>query len=224
MDDNTRHSQGQPPGGGPANPRAQYAEAARGVIAELNELGYPVGTVQQLRTLPGQPKYPDAIPVLLKWLPQVSYLGVKLDIINALDASWARSMVVEPLLGLFRELGHTPLWPDDQVQWALGDVLRSLARDDIADELLQIAADSGYGRNRQSIVRGLAKLRDARVPGVLIELLRDEDDAIVANAAGSLGRSKTSMPEARQALENLHAHPSALVRREASKALVKLAQ
>jgi hypothetical protein len=72
----------------------QYQVAAREVIADLAKQGIVVGAIGDLcvRARP----YPEAVPVLARWLPLVQHAELRADLIRALAVPWAGSAA--PLL------------------------------------------------------------------------------------------------------------------------------
>jgi HEAT repeat protein len=83
--------------------------------------------------------------------------------------------------------------------------LEVLANDEVIDELIEIATDRRYGPARQMVVLGLARPKDERVVGPLIELLND--DEVAGHAAMALGKLRARA--AREPLEQLVKRPTA---------------
>ena len=185
-------------------------EAARPVLADLAAIGIEI---QALADLPGRGNYREAIPVLVKWLPQIEDVAIKTGIVRALTVPWATA-AVPMLVREFRREGEVP----PSLRWAIGNALEVLASDQIADEMMQIAVDQRYGTARQMVVLGLGKLKNPRVVDVLLGLLQDED--VVGHAVDALGALRAQ--QARGRLEQLLSHPKAWVRKEAKKALAKI--
>ncbi|HET6212289.1 MAG TPA: hypothetical protein VFE14_05390, partial [Micromonosporaceae bacterium] len=67
--------------------RAMYYEAATPVLADLAAAGFHVETIGELRRL--GPKAKATVPILVKWLPLVTYDAAKADILGALAVRWA---------------------------------------------------------------------------------------------------------------------------------------
>jgi hypothetical protein len=83
--------------------------------------GFPVKTVAELRN-PGVGNR-AAVPVLLRWLPQVDYRPLKRDIIATLGAKWARPQSIKPLVEEYRRI--KPSADNGNILWSLGDALES---------------------------------------------------------------------------------------------------
>jgi len=194
--------------------RARYGADAGPLIEELRRLGLDVRTVGELynHALP----YRSALPALLDWLPRVENPIVKEDIVRALSVPWARGTDAAMLLVSEFERADDP--HGTGLRWAIGNAIEATADDRIASEMLRLATDARYGRAREMVVFGLGKLKDPRIPAVLLQLLDDEQ--VVGHALGAVARLKATVARAR--VESLLNHPKPWVRKEAKKALVRL--
>lgn len=222
----------------PADP--QYTKAAAGLMAELDGLvpdlarfGLPLDYVQDLY-LPAIVKYDEqgnevsrrpvdyraAVPVLLKWLPEVRYFPVAESIVRAVSVRFAKKQAVPVLLRVFRDL--PPVKPEQRrevLRTSIGSALGNFADASIADELIDLAQDRSLGAARAGIVNpGLPKTKDPRVPDVLLSLL--DDPAVAPYAVQSLGRLRHA--PARPQLEQALTSPDENVRAQAKKALKRL--
>ena len=65
----------------------RYLRAAEPVLRDLALAGFPVGSVRELRR--AGTKYRAAVPILLRWLPKVSDLSVKVVIFRTLSVTWS---------------------------------------------------------------------------------------------------------------------------------------
>jgi hypothetical protein len=196
---------------------AQYDRAAALVLADLDDAGYPVTSVGELRQRGF--RYPGAIPVLVKWLSKVVYRPLKEDIVRTLSVPWAKPVATPVLIDQFRTQPKAEDPAGTGLQWAIGNALEVLADKHVLEDLIEISGDRRYGVARQMVVLGLARPKDPRAIPILISLLDDED--VAGHAAMALGRLRAQ--EARGALEELFEHGSKpWFRREAKKALAKL--
>ena len=196
----------------------RYAEAAAGLLGDLEAAGFPVETLAGLR----QRGVGDrrAVPVLLKWLPLVTYLPLKEDLIATLGSPWARPEAARPLVEEFRRVDPAEDTAGASVRWSIGDALERVADESVVDDLIEIATDARHGHHRGLVVAALGnmgKARDRVVP-VLLELLGDEDVASYA----VMGLGKLKAREARPAIERFVYHHEPWVRKEAKRALAKL--
>lgn len=168
-------------------------------------------------------QYPNAVPVLLDWLAHVdervdeSVRGRLRDgLIRALTVKSARPAAAPLMLELFRSADDPTGFGE---RWVIGNALGVVADETHLDELLDLVADRSYGKGRQMLVLGLGRFRQERVTATLISLLSDED--VAGQAAEALGKQKAAV--ARPALEALLSDARPAVRREAKKALAKIA-
>ena len=198
--------------------RRLYAEAAAGLLSDLEDAGFSVQTMTEL----SQRGVGDsrAVPVLVKWLPIVTYLPLKHDIIATLGSSWARPIAAHPLIEAFRRIDPAVDTAGMSLRWSIGDALERVADESVLDDLIEIATDARHGANRGLVVAALGNMGKARarVVPILLELLKDKD--VAGYAVMGLGKLKAR--EARPALEPFVDHPEPWVRKEAKKALARL--
>ncbi len=192
--------------------RERYRTAARDVVADLADAGFEVEAIGDLRHL-GTP-YPQAVPVLLRWLARVHDPALKEDIVRTLSVPWAEDAA--PLL--LSEFERAEDATGTGLRWAIGNALAVLASDEIADGMIKLATDRRYGQAREMVVVGLGKLKDARVADVLLELLADEE--VVGHAVMALGKLRARTARAR--IEPLLNHPKPWIRKEAKRALANI--
>lgn len=187
-------------------------------IDELAQVGIAVESPWDLvnRRTP----YPAAVPALLAWLDRIDAEVPVLErpkfregVVRALAVSAARGVAAPALLREFHRDEETPYY-----RWAVGNSLEIVADAAVFDELVVLAQDRSYGRDRQMVVLGLGRMKNPRAIEVLIGLL--DDDTVVGHAVMALGRLRA--PQAREALEPFLNHERAWVRRAAKKALAKL--
>jgi hypothetical protein len=164
-----------------------------------------------------------AAPVLIRWLPRARTPLIKERIVRSLTAEKAATpAALKPLVDEFRAAD------DEQLKWAIGNALATLADASIADELIELAADRRHGKSREMLMDALARTKDERALDLLLQLL--EDDDVAGHAISALRRlgPKSSLPylkRARPTLERLaEVGKTPLARRQASAALQRLAQ
>lgn len=197
--------------------RAHYARVAAPVLAELEQAGYPVASVGELRQ--ARVTYPGAVPVLVRWLPRIADRDVKEDIVRTLSVPWARPLATRPLIEAFTSLPEADDPTGTGLRWAIGNGLEILAHANVLDELIAIAEERRYGPARQMVVLGLARPRDPRVVDVLVRLL--DDDQVAGHAAMALGKLRAR--EARPRLERLATEASApWIRKDALKTIARI--
>ena len=193
--------------------REAYANAAEGLLKDLAAAGFVVSSLHELRHK--RVVYKAAIPALLRWLPKVTYTPLKDDIIRTLAVPWAKPDAVPVLLREFRTISDPT---GEGLRWVVGNSLEALADDSVFDDMVELIKDKSYGRAREMLVLGLAKMKNPRAIKVLIGLLEDEE--VVGHAVIALGKLRAS--EARSRIESLLNHPKAWIRKEAKKALAKI--
>ena len=162
-----------------------------------------------------------AVPVLVEWLPRAKTALVKERIVRSLTGEKAATpMALRPLVEEF--------WRAEEhgLKWAIGNALATLADDSIADDLIELARDTRHGRAREMLMDALARTKDRRALGTLVELVDDEDvGGHAISALRSLG-PKSSLPyldRARPALERQATEGATpLARRQATAALKRL--
>jgi len=118
---------------------------------------------------------------------------------------------------------------DPILGWATGNALATLSEPSDADDLIRLLRDRRFGKSREMLCEALKRTGDARAPGVLLELIEDNDVAGHAVAVlRSLQRTaKTSvLAQAREKLEALADRPtaSAFARKQARRALAEVEQ
>jgi HEAT repeats len=187
------------------------------LLAELALAGFSLDSVSELRT--SRIRYRDAIPILVSWLPRARSTSEKEQIVRALSVPWARREALEPLVQEFRAL---PIPGNDQqelLRWAVGNGIEVLWDDTQFDKLIELALDERFGKAREMVVLGLGRSKKPEAAKVLIELL--EDPVVNGHAVKALG--KLGDPQARAGLERMTGDSRAWIRKEAKRALSRLA-
>jgi hypothetical protein len=192
---------------------ASYLDAAAPVLTDLALAGCDVATIGELRQR--GPAATAAVPILVHWLPRVTDTAVKADIVRALGGgSWAKAAAP----ALIEEFRRAPAGDGPGRRWQIGEALASAATDEVFDDIMALARERGYGRDREMVVLALGNMRNPRAVDVLLELARD--DEVAGQAATALGVLRAE--QARPILTELAGHPKTWVRKEAEKALRRL--
>lgn len=188
---------------------AHYDAAARELYEDLREIGYVVNSIQDFRE--SGKKHPDAVPVLMKWLPKVKYEPLKEDIVRTLAAPWARAATE----GLLQEF-HQAIGENEQnYRWVVGNALAAVAHKKYFPEFAAIVRDRSAGSARQMVMTALAKTKHPDAAGVLIEILQAGEE--VGHVLDALRRLKARVP--RELVEPYLNHEFPWVRKEAKKLL-----
>jgi len=178
-------------------------------------------------------EYKKAIPVLLELLDVIENDRIREGIIRALTVRAARGVASKRLIDEFRRLdvakmevrmldipgvGKRMYGAQEGLKWAVGNALSVVADESIVDDLIELVADPAHGTARRMLPDGLAKLKDPRIPDVLIGLLDDED--ITGHVVSALGKMR--VVKARSRIEKFLNHPKAWIRKGASNALQRI--
>jgi hypothetical protein len=203
-----------------------YAQNAEYLLADLAEAGFPGLTeVGELRR--SGLNYKAAVPVLIEWLPRVSYLPLAAGIVRVLSVPFAKHLARPAFLTLFRDPPDVFIVDESmRVQTSAPETLRStigiglglFADPSVADELIEFALDRTFGGTRFAIVESLPKTKDERVPAVLLSLL--DDPSVRAPAVAALGRMRHT--PARAPIEAMLSDADKNVRDQAKKALKRI--
>jgi hypothetical protein len=188
-------------------------EAAAPIVRELVGAGFPVLTVADLHNK--RLDYPAAIPILLAWLPRVTNLDVKQDVVRCLSVPYARPQAARPLIDEFRRAEG-----DVQagLRWVIGNALEVVGNDAVVEDMIELAEDRRYGKAREMLVAGLGNMTDPCVVPVLFDLLKDAE--VSGHAIMALG--KLTPLAARSHVEPFLKHPNAWVRKEAAKTIERI--
>jgi HEAT repeat protein len=196
-----------------AEDERRAVELARPIVQELRANGVLVRSIGDFLEQ-GRDIRP-AIPILLRWLPQTTDRGLKEGIVRALTDRRARPVAAKPLIKEYRALDATE---DRSLRWVIGNALEAVADELVIEDLLQIVQDRNGGTARQMVVVALGRMKDPRVPAVLMKLVYDPD--VIGHAVVAL--RKLAPPEARDTLLPLRTHENAWVRRTARQALERI--
>jgi hypothetical protein len=197
-------------------PSAEPAAGEELVLADLAAVGFGVRSLSDLRH--SGTKYRDAVPVLLRWLPQVTDTKVEEEIVRALSVPWAKPAATLPMIQCFRRVDVAVDASGLGLRWVIGNALEVLFDDASFDELADLATDRRYGKARQMVVLGLGRSKRPEAVDVLLQLVDDPD--VDGHAVKALGKLRA--PAARTTFEQKLNDSRAWVRSEARKALTKL--
>ena len=181
---------------------------------ELKKQGVLINDIYDL--VNSSKSYPAAIPILINFLrANVDDDNLKEGIIRALAVKEAKGKAGEILL---QEFFKTPK-DKMMLRWAIGNTMAIVMTENELDKVLEIIQDKENGIARQQFVIGLGKFKSEKVENILINLL--DDEMVAAHALDALGKIKSKM--AINKINNLLYHPNHLLRKEAQKALKRIA-
>ena len=190
----------------------ERAKEYSSMIVELADNGIIISNVYDLVNT--TESYPDAVPILLKYLTKVNHDKNKEGIVRALAVKEARGKA-SPIL--IAEYNRTPKDKMD-LRWVIGNTVFTTFTEDDVESILPIVQDKTNGMSRDMFVEALGKTRSAMVENVLISLLDDEE--VLPAALKALRRMKSK--NAKEKISTLTRHPDTLIRKEAQKTLKKI--
>jgi len=190
--------------------RNMIAEAP--VVEDLRRAGYRIDSLEEI--INSREVYRSAIPVLLKWLPIVAEIDIKLTIVQALTVRWAKREAAKPLTEEFRKMVDL----DYSYRWPIVSALEVMADDSMFEDIAELLRDKRHGRAREMLAMALGKMKkEPRAADLAIELLDDEE--VAGHALVAVRKLKAT--KARAKVEQFLNHPKAWVRAEARKAVAK---
>lgn len=189
-------------------------DASIPILAELSQAGFEIQWISDLYNK--RFNYKSAIPILIRWLPQIENPDIKETIVRALSVPWAKHTSAQRLLvEEFHKLG-----PEFNLglKWAIGNALSVVADDDVLIEITELIQDEAHGKAREMLVVSLGNMKSPHIVNFLIELLNDKDlDGYAIKALGKLKAVK-----ARPMVESFLIHEKGWVQKEAKKALARI--
>jgi hypothetical protein len=196
--------------------RREVDEALVPVLDDLVRHGIPVGAIGDLQFKEAPLK--QAAPILIKWLPLITFRPAKSVIIQVLGDRRAGTDASRALVNEYRRVGaDDQLDPKISVRSVIGSALAASASDSNADDLLSIAADQTQGAHRFLVVFALGRLKKNRAAA--IDVLREQlaDDDVRVAAIDALGELRAS--EVREEVERFRDDHSPAVRDAVRRAL-----
>lgn len=157
-----------------------YAQAATGLVADLEAAGFHIERLRELRRRDvGDAR---ALPVLVKWLRRLPCSPLKRDVCYALGSRWARPGALGPLLDEYRRLYSRTDLCAAQTRAAICTTLERIADDSVFGDIVAIATDETRGAERGMAVVALGNMRQHRETSAetLLALLDEDDVAMFA--------------------------------------------
>lgn len=164
--------------------------------------------------------YPQAIPVLLRLLPDLRHHIIREGVVRALTVKEARGLAVDPLLAEFKKIPFEGADRDaDQLlKWAIGNALGVVATAKDRAMLIEIARERRHGHARKEPILALARFPSRETIDALLDALEDERVAGHAMSALKTLRATEAIPKVRTYLT----HSSPWLRKVARKTLERL--
>jgi HEAT repeat protein len=189
---------------------AAYQREVAPILVDLAKLGVHVDSLDPL--INTAVDYRVAVPLLISWLPRVSYLPVKESLVRALTLKEAKGVAAGPLVEEYRK---APAYEESSLKWTIGNALSVVADDSVFDDIAELVRNKQHGRAREMLAIALGNMKDPRAVPLLMEVLDDEQVAGHALA----GLRKLAPAEARSKVEPFLNHPKTWVRKEAQRTL-----
>ncbi|MFV0307277.1 MAG: hypothetical protein ACK5OX_06005 [Desertimonas sp.] len=190
--------------------RAEYGRQAAGLVRDLEAVGVAVDRLRDLRRrgVDGA----AAKPVLLRWLPHVSFAPLKIDVVFALGAQWARPEAAPAVIAELATIRDEPGEAAHRVRAAICTTLERVADDDTLDDVIAIVHDRqlGMSRGMAVVAIGNARRRREHAHAVLHQILHDEP---TLELVALLGLSKLGDRSSRPAFVARLDHPDQRIRR-----------
>jgi hypothetical protein len=181
---------------------------------ELRSLGYPRDALERFVT--NRLEVGEAVPVLLRALPEVDDPTVEEQIVRALTTRETKRSNPDAASILVAEFEQAD---DRSLKWAIGNALSEIADPDDFEEIARVARDKRHGKAREMLAVALGNMRgEPRAVDVLIELL--DDDEMAGHAI--IGLRKLKAKEAKERIEPFRKHDKGWVRDEAKRAVAAL--
>src|ERR1700744_6636741 len=160
--------------------------------------------------------YPEAIDILIKYLPKEYHYSNKEGIVRALTVIEAKGKANAALI---TEYNKIPIEKEnDSLRWAIGNAIWFIITPNDIKSILPIVEEKRNGISRHRFVLALGKVKSEKAENVLIKLLSDEEVAVYALEA--LGKLKSKKAKAK--ISMLSNDSNALIKKEAQKALKKI--
>lgn len=191
-----------------------FAKEEKPLLDALNNKGIVVSSVWDLVNM--KESYSDAIPILVEHLSKPYHHRIKEGIVRSLGVKEAKGKAGKALI---EEFHKTPKDGSDY-HWVIGNAMVVVMSQEDEKDVLEIVKDKSNSEARHMFVLGLSRSKSIEVEQVLIDVLDDKEELVVAAAIRSLGKLKSQ--NAKEKLPSLLHHSSTMVRKEAQKVLKKL--
>ncbi|MFV0507545.1 MAG: hypothetical protein ACK5L5_12730 [Bacteroidales bacterium] len=152
----------------------------QGLIDELADMGIEINSIWDLVNT--KSKYPKAIPILMKYLPLVSYVRNKEGIVRSLTVPEAKGLVVSLLVKEYLQLSNDK----ESLRWAIGNAVNATITKGEVENIFPIVLNKENGLSRQMFVAALGKIKTDNVRSVLLQLSNDDDKVIGDEAKKAL--------------------------------------
>lgn len=193
------------------------AEDAK-VSGALRFAGVKVSSVYDL--VNRKSNYPDAIPILLRLLPDLKHHVIREGVVRALTVKEASGVAVDPLIREFKKISYEGDDRDAEqlLKWAIGNALRVIATPDDCGKLIELVSERRHGHARAEIVTALARFKNRESVDALLDALND--DRVAGQAMSALKTLKAT--EAIPIVQRYLSHSSPWLRKVAMTTIKRL--
>jgi hypothetical protein len=165
-----------------ASRHREVARIRQPLLAELNDMGYAISDLNDLKQKYA-PLPDDVVRVLLTWVPRISDLTVKEQIVRSLGAS-ARPFPGAELISTFEATESEPL------RWAIANTISLAAPRGLEQWLPGALSNERYGNARQMLVIAAARMLSPSEANTLILPLLNQMPLHVATALAEIGGTR----------------------------------
>ncbi|MFZ1789695.1 MAG: HEAT repeat domain-containing protein [Saprospiraceae bacterium] len=158
----------------------ERAKEYQGLIYELADIGIIVNSIWDLVNT--KTKYPEAIPILMKYLPLVNYIRNKEGIVRALSVKEAKGLILPLMIKEYMLLTKDK----ENLRWLIGNAVNATITKEEVELIFPIVLNKGNGLSRQMFVAALGKINTEKVREILKQLLNDDDKVISEEAQKAL--------------------------------------
>ena len=168
----------------------ERAKEYQGLIYELADIGIIVNSIWDLVNT--KTKYPEAIPILMKYLPLVNYIRNKEGIVRALSVKEAKGLILPLMIKEYMQLTKDK----ENLRWLIGNAVNATITKEEVELIFPIVLNKGNGLSRQMFVSALGKINTEKVREILKQLLNDDDKVISEEAQKALKKlEKKNLPK-----------------------------
>lgn len=189
-------------------------KAAEGLFEDLAEVGLGPEVVSKRAT--AREDYARAVPVYVEWLSRTADAPLRRVLIGLLSERQSDRSVFDALLV---ELEADRSARED-TRWELGHALAQSATRECLEDLMRVVTTPSFGEARQMALIGLARHKDERVGGIVLDALHDADLRLQGYAIKAAGMLRLSA--ARDRVAEFVDHEDPLYRRTARSVLKRL--
>jgi len=140
-----------------------------GLINELKKAGIVITSIWDLVNT--KKEYPEAIDILLKYLPLAKHEKNKEGIVRALTVKEAKGKASSLLI---KEYENTPK-KKDNLRWVIGNAIATVMTSQDIDWLISTVTDKTNGGSRRQLVKALRTVKSQQAIDVLNGLLDDQE-------------------------------------------------